>query len=193
MQKREDNRRRAELATRFMNLKSKASVRDFFREHLKRNDIRVFPCGSDNPKVITEHAVTVLVDLTYNLSPLWTHEDHGGLYDPETALRHILFSVRAAALGGKIVYVDKTTPAKKDDWASPAVDIVPIKRGSAEFHFVYRRRDVLDDIAYAILVAARRGLLKECEGHKRGWRCPQRWLVADEKRRRFCYLECGKY
>lgn len=57
---------------------------------------------------------------------------------------------------------------------------------------IYERRDLLDDIGRTILKASRRGLLKFCLGHKRGWRCPQPYLVADEPRRKFCYPSAGR-
>jgi hypothetical protein len=56
----------------------------------------------------------------------------------------------------------------------------------------FEPRDVLDEIAYAILRASSLGLLKTCEGKRRGWGCIQPYLVADEGRRRFCYALCGE-
>jgi len=56
---------------------------------------------------------------------------------------------------------------------------------------VFEPRDVLDEIAYAILRAASLGLLKTCEGKLKGWPCRTPFVVADEGRRRFCYETCG--
>lgn len=55
----------------------------------------------------------------------------------------------------------------------------------------FEPRDDLDRIAYAILQASERGLLRICRGHKQGWDCPTPYLVADEGRRVYCYMRCG--
>jgi hypothetical protein len=57
----------------------------------------------------------------------------------------------------------------------------------------FEPRDVLDEIAYAILRAGSLGLLKTCEGERKEWGCKTPYLVADEGRRRFCYEFCGDY
>jgi hypothetical protein len=57
---------------------------------------------------------------------------------------------------------------------------------------VYERRDLMDDIGRAILEASKHRLLKFCWGHKRGWPCPQPYLVADERRRKFCYPNAAR-
>lgn len=62
-----------------------------------------------------------------------------------------------------------------------------VKLGSAQIE----PRDLPDMIAIAILKASERGLLRTCEGHKQGWQCPTPYLVADEKRRVYCYMSCG--
>jgi hypothetical protein len=56
---------------------------------------------------------------------------------------------------------------------------------------VFEPRDALDKIAHTILQASHHGLLKMCEGHRRGWDCPTPFLVADEERRKFCFNGCG--
>jgi hypothetical protein len=56
---------------------------------------------------------------------------------------------------------------------------------------VFEPRDVLDEIAYAIMRAGSLGFLKTCEGQLNGWKCPTPYIVADEGRRRFCYESCG--
>jgi hypothetical protein len=67
---------------------------------------------------------------------------------------------------------------------------------------IFKPRDELDKIAYAILQASQHGLLRMCEGHRNalegrkgweGWVCPTPFLVADEGRTRFCYESCGKH
>jgi hypothetical protein len=55
----------------------------------------------------------------------------------------------------------------------------------------FEPRDVLDEIAYAIMRAGSLGLLKTCEGQLNGWKCPTPYVIADEGRRRFCYESCG--
>jgi len=55
----------------------------------------------------------------------------------------------------------------------------------------FEPRDVLDEIAYAILRASSLGWLKMCAGHLKGWHCPTPYLVAHEGRTRFCYEHCG--
>lgn len=62
-----------------------------------------------------------------------------------------------------------------------------VKLGSAQIE----PRDLLDRIAIAILKASERGLLRLCQGHKQGWACPTPYLLADEKRRVYCYMRCG--
>jgi len=56
---------------------------------------------------------------------------------------------------------------------------------------IFEPRDVLDEIAYAVLRAGSLGLLKICEGKSKGWSCTTPYVVADEGRRRFCYETCG--
>ena len=66
---------------------------------------------------------------------------------------------------------------------------------------IFKSRDKLDNIAYAILQASEHGLLRKCEGYTNalegrkgweGWVCPTPFLVADEGRTRFCYESCGR-
>jgi hypothetical protein len=72
----------------------------------------------------------------------------------------------------------------------------PFGRAAFQFHLgyshpVFEPRDLLDWVAYTILQASKRGLLRMCQGHKEGWNCPTPYLVADEKRRVYCYMHCG--
>jgi hypothetical protein len=62
-----------------------------------------------------------------------------------------------------------------------------VKLGGAQIE----PRDLFDEIALAILKASGRGLLRMCQGHKQGWLCSTPYLVADEKRRVYCYSHCG--
>lgn len=56
---------------------------------------------------------------------------------------------------------------------------------------VFEPRDLLDRIAFVILKASKCGFLRMCQGHEQGWQCPTPYLVADEKRRVYCYMSCG--
>lgn len=56
---------------------------------------------------------------------------------------------------------------------------------------VFEARDILDEIGYAILRASSLGLLRKCKGAVAGWPCKTPFLVADERRRRYCYETCG--
>jgi hypothetical protein len=72
----------------------------------------------------------------------------------------------------------------------------PIERAAFKIRLghsrpVFAPRDLLDRIAFAILRASERGLLRTCRGHKRKWNCPTPYLVADENRRVYCYEQCG--
>lgn len=62
-----------------------------------------------------------------------------------------------------------------------------VRLGSAQIE----PRDLLDRIAFAILRASECGLLRACRGREKGWKCPTPYLVADEKRRVYCYMSCG--
>ena len=77
-------------------------------------------------------------------------------------------------------------------------DQTPFERAAFQIRLgesrpVFKSRGLLDDIAHAILKASARGLLRTCRGHQRGWDCPTPLLVADEKRRVYCYMRCGDH
>lgn len=201
MKPREDSKAMADLATRFVNLKTKDAVRQFVEEHA--GDIRSFPLifasttsGTERKQQQLEKDVSVLVDTIHHLRSAWTHKTYDGWLDAEKTLRGILFSVRVAQFGRGVVTVDHGTPEREDIWARPAVELAPYRksRKQVNFFFRFKRRDVLDEIAYAILVALRRGYLKMCKGHTKHpeWNCQTPFLVADEGRRDYCYGACGE-
>lgn len=189
----------ADLATRFVNLKSRDVVRQFVMKHA--GDLRSFPLSGSDGQAPTveerlENNVSVLVSNIWNLRSAWTREKHGGLLDAEKTIQGILFSVRVAQIGRGIVAVDHSSSDHEDIWASPAVEPAPYRksRKQVDFFFRFKRRDVLDEIAYAILVASKRGLLRMCKGHidHPEWNCQTPFLVADEGRRKYCYGACGE-
>lgn len=201
MKPREESKAMADLATRFANLKTKDAVRQFIRE--RTGDLRSFPLAfalatpeAERKQQQFENDVSVLVDIIQHLRSAWTRKTYDGLLDAEKTLCGILFSVRLVSFGKRIATVDHSTPEREDIWARPAVELAPYRksRKQVNFFFRFRRRDVLDDIAYALLVALRRGYLKVCKGHARHpeWNCQTPFLVADEGRRDYCYGACGE-
>lgn len=201
MKPRAESKAMADLATRFVNLKTKEAVRQFVKEHA--GDLRSFPLAfaletpeAEGQKQRLEEDASVLVDIIQHLRSAWTRKTCGGLLDAEKTLRDILFLPRAAQFGRGIVTVDHSTPEHEDVWARPAVELASYRksRKQVNFFFKFKRRDVLDEIAYAILVASRRGYLKVCKGHAKHpeWNCQTPFLVADEGRRGYCYGACGE-
>jgi hypothetical protein len=197
MKPRESSKAMSDLATRFVNLKNRNSVRSFVMEHA--NDIRVFTLVGEPPPTAEqqfENTVSVLVDVIQHLRSGWTGKTDGGLLDIEKAARNILFGVRAVPMSSRITYVDHSTPEREDVWASPAVEPVPYRksRKQVNFFFRFKRRDVLDEIAYAVLVAKGRELLRVCKGYRTHpeWNCQMRYLVANELRTEYCYGGCGE-
>ena len=164
------------LATRFVNL-TPANVADFHREHQK--DIRAGCQAHDR-----------LTWIIQNLREAWTYKDADGMLSAEKIIRELLFDARAARLFGRVLHVEETpypnVSGKTDPFTRPAF---VLRLGDETINF--ERRDILDDIAHTIFKAAARGLLRTCRGHSQGWGCPTPFLVADEKRRVYCYMRCG--
>jgi len=195
MKPRKGNKAMADLATRFVNLKTNDAVRQFIVEF--DGDIRSFSLiGALTPEQRLENDVLVLVDTIQHLRSAWTGKTCDGLLDPDDRLQSILFGGgRVASFSGRLVTVDHGTLESEDVWANPAVELAPYSksRNQVNFFFRFKRRDVLDEIAYAILVASRRGLLRMCKGSEhKDWNCQTPFLVADEGRRRYCYGACGE-
>jgi hypothetical protein len=199
MRERQNSKAMADLATRFVNLKDRNSVRGFIRDHAL--DIREFPLiGSAGVEPTAaerlENTISLLVDIIRNFRSGWTGETYGGLMDMEWTAESILYGVRQVPLGGRIMQVDRSSVEAADVWARPAVELVPYKksRKSVNFFFRFKRRDVLDEIAYAVLIASKRGLLRFCKGRKEHpeWDCQMPYLVANEARTRYCYGACGE-
>jgi len=112
------------------------------------------------------------------------------MFSAEKIIREILFGVRVAKVFGGVWHVEQTPyPNEKnesDPFSRPAF-VLRIGEEGIKFE----RRDVLDDIAYAVFSAAAHGFLRRCKGDSQGWSCPTPFLVADEKRRVYCYMRCG--
>ncbi len=155
------------IATRFVNLRGEARFSDFLREY--SHDIRpVF------------RNVRRLVLISRSLRDAWGND---AAFSTDI-IEGIFFETTVRVINGRPYHV----ASDSDPFSHPAFKV---RLGESEL--VFKRRDVLDDIAHAILKASARGLLRKCRGHQRGWDCPTPLLVADEKRRVYCYMRCGDH
>jgi hypothetical protein len=173
-----------EIATRFVNLNAAndllvtPAVTDFIREYQRDLHLDV---TSNNEKVVAMRSK--------QLREAWSTSNHEFA---EQKLEEIFSDYRAdrwdeekrCLVSGqppRTALTDRQTPAER-----PAFKV---RLGHSKPMF--EPRDLLDQIAFAILKASERGLLRKCRGHQRGWQCPMPFLVADEKRRVYCYSRCG--
>ncbi len=150
------------IATRFVNLNRK-TAKDFLRDH--GADIR---CHRN------------LLWIAGELRQAWPSGDQERA---EMILHELLISTRVVNFGGQ--------PMQAYGGSDKPFDYPAFRFKLNKGRPVFQRRDILDEIAEVILRASGRGLLKMCWGHRRRWRCLTPFLVADEKRRVYCYMRCG--
>lgn len=181
---RQETRRRSELATALVNFHS-AKLDRFVDDHWHSLQLRF---GGDKSA-----ARTFLENLGMVLREAW---DQAKWETAEQNLERIFAA----------------QPGETGDWntgISPLLSLGQMKRAELFLRPAFKirlgrklsrtkepgpsfePRDVLDEVAHAILRAGSLGLLRMCEGKKKGWRCPTPYVVADEGRRRFCYEACG--
>ena len=162
---RQQTKEKCELATAFVNLRHDIGMKKFMDDH--RGNLRSWP-------------KKYLLELARVLRELW---DTAKRETAEYNLEQIFAAPPEAEMApGEI----RRITAFEKAFQHPAFRI-RLGKDSPRFE----PRDVLDEIAYAIVHAAENNLLKTCEGSLRGWPCPTPKLVADEGRRRFCYGSCG--
>jgi hypothetical protein len=152
------------IATRFVNLNSRTE-KNFLADY--EADIR--PSCRNR-----------LLWIAGELGQAWPSGDHERA---EMILHELLFSTRIVNFGGQLMQAYGGS-GKPFDY--PAFRLKLDKERPT-----FQRRDILDGIAEAVFRASGRGLLRICRGRKRGWDCPTRLLVADERRRVYCYMRCG--
>ena len=155
------------IATRFVNIDTRLKAQQFLWDYA--DDIRP-SCRS----------VQRLQFLKNSLRDAWGRRAADGPLFSEDIIEAIFFESTAKVINGRVCRVDEGKVGR------PA-----FKARIGRAQPVFERRDVLDDIAYTILKASAHGRLRQCKGSKQGWRCPTPYLVADEKRRAYCYMGCG--
>jgi len=186
---RQETRRRCEIATALVNFRSKKLER-FVNDYWNSLQLRFY--GDKDA------ATKFLQNLGMVLRDAW---DKGKWETAEPTLERIFaahrdpLEVHGLKPGeGRILPLMTLSEMKRAElFQRPAFKIrlgrkLP-RSGNPEP--VFEPRDVLDEIAYAIMRAGSLGLLKTCEGKLNGWKCPTPYIVADEGRRRFCYESCG--
>jgi hypothetical protein len=163
---RKETQRISATATRFVNL-TQAKMRDFLRQH--HSDIR--------PRLQREDR---LYEIALNLRQAW---DKAKWFAVDETLEEIFQGRKEQNL--------RELPAGiiEPEWLIDDRPAFEIRLGSAKP--VPKRRDLIDEIAFAILRASSLKLLKMCKGRTHNWPCLTPYLVADEKRRRYCYMGCG--
>jgi hypothetical protein len=174
-----------EIATRFVNLNAAnddllvtPAVTDFIREYQRDLHLDV---TSNNEKAVAVRS--------QQLRKAWSKSD------PEFVEKQLedIFSDYRSDLWDEarrgLVPGESLRTASTDRYTSNKRPAFKVRLGHSKP--VFEPRDLLDRIAFAILKASERGLLRKCRGHQRGWQCPMPFLVADEKRRVYCYSRCG--
>ena len=192
------NKRRdiEEIATRFVNLKNELAAQNFLKDYRKW-----FALGDAPNKLASEPALRIVDLRTGSDRPLKIWKQPSKEWQPQSER----FANERAAIFDRTLLRRITQWSQQlrgawggnmneaEDALAQILDIrrvqTPrqVKLGSAQIE----PRDFLDRIAIAILKASERDLLRTCEGHKQGWQCPTPYLVADEKRRVYCYMNCG--
>ena len=171
------------IATEFVNATSAERARAFWAKH---NDVDLRPLALGPGQA--SQAQDWLRRLARVLQEAWDPRTH------DTAahnLEQIFTDLYPESITRYIRQLEKSGGIGKLSNQAKRLERSAFKIRMGSDRPVFEARDVLDEIGYAILHASSLGLLRKCKGAAAGWQCKTPFLVADERRRHYCYETCG--